>query len=73
MVINMAYKMLSLLLGNNSIGFTPGDSIMNEDTYYTRIETLIEDTELLDDLDLPPVPESWTIEDFSDILCATGA
>lgn len=45
---------------------------MNEDTYYTRIETLIEDTELLDDLDLPPVPESWTIEDFSDILYTTG-
>lgn len=60
-----------LIVGKNSIGFTPGDSIMNEDTYITRIET-IEDTELLDDLHLPPAPESWTIEDFSDILTTAG-
>jgi hypothetical protein len=44
---------------------------MNEDTYATRIET-IEELELSDDLHLPPAPESWTIEDFSDILYTTG-
>ncbi len=60
--------MQSLLIVTAGINLNSGDYAMLEHHHHIELESRTIEMELIDDLELPAVPELWSVEDFEDIL-----